>query len=127
MAMLVPVFPVIVCLMPGDSSVGFPTLTPKHRAASSFHSSDWIASGFCNSSRLSVILHKMSGDVAVSLCCHCLTVSWASYTRVSLSRYLYLIFSDDDLLPLEHWVFNTEAHLLPILSTNKKEVEVNEK
>lgn len=57
----------------------------------------------------------------------CLCGFTASYTHVSLSRYLYLIFSDDDLLPLEHWIFNTEAHLLPVLYPNKKEVEVNEK
>uniref|UniRef100_A0A4W6C5J3 alpha-1,2-Mannosidase n=1 Tax=Lates calcarifer TaxID=8187 RepID=A0A4W6C5J3_LATCA len=30
-------------------------------------------------------------------------------------KYLYLLFSDDDLLPLEDWVFNTEAHPLPII------------
>uniref|UniRef100_A0A8C3BEH3 alpha-1,2-Mannosidase n=1 Tax=Cairina moschata TaxID=8855 RepID=A0A8C3BEH3_CAIMO len=30
-------------------------------------------------------------------------------------KYLYLLFSDDDILPFEHWVFNTEAHPLPIL------------
>lgn len=30
-------------------------------------------------------------------------------------RYLYLLFSSDDLLPLENWVFNTEAHPLPVL------------
>uniref|UniRef100_A0A8V0YQJ6 alpha-1,2-Mannosidase n=1 Tax=Gallus gallus TaxID=9031 RepID=A0A8V0YQJ6_CHICK len=30
-------------------------------------------------------------------------------------KYLYLLFSDDDLLPFEHWVFNTEAHPFPIL------------
>ncbi|KAB0358281.1 hypothetical protein FD754_002437 [Muntiacus muntjak] len=29
--------------------------------------------------------------------------------------YLYLLFSGDDLLPLDHWVFNTEAHPLPVL------------
>ena len=50
-------------------------------------------------------------------------VPQASHTHVSLSRYLYLIFSDDDLLPLEHWIFNTEAHLLPVLSRNLKKVE----
>lgn len=32
-----------------------------------------------------------------------------------LSRYLYLLFSSDDLLPLDSWVFNTEAHPLPVL------------
>lgn len=30
-------------------------------------------------------------------------------------RYLYLLFSSDDLMPLESWVFNTEAHPLPVL------------
>ncbi len=25
-------------------------------------------------------------------------------------KYLYLIFSDDDILPLDKYVFNTEAH-----------------
>ncbi|KAM4796953.1 LOW QUALITY PROTEIN: mannosyl-oligosaccharide 1,2-alpha-mannosidase IC [Rhinophrynus dorsalis] len=29
-------------------------------------------------------------------------------------KYLYLLFSEDDLLSLEDWVFNTEAHPLPI-------------
>ncbi|XP_074539849.1 mannosyl-oligosaccharide 1,2-alpha-mannosidase IA isoform X2 [Halichoeres trimaculatus] len=33
-------------------------------------------------------------------------------------KYLYLLFSDDDLLPLEDWVFNTEAHPLPIVRKN---------
>ncbi|XP_056299533.1 mannosyl-oligosaccharide 1,2-alpha-mannosidase IA isoform X2 [Pseudoliparis swirei] len=33
-------------------------------------------------------------------------------------KYLYLLFSDDDLLPLEDWVFNTEAHPLPIIHKN---------
>ncbi|XP_039973741.1 mannosyl-oligosaccharide 1,2-alpha-mannosidase IA isoform X2 [Xiphias gladius] len=32
-------------------------------------------------------------------------------------KYLYLLFSDDDLLPLEDWVFNTEAHPLPTIRT----------
>ncbi|ELU12823.1 hypothetical protein CAPTEDRAFT_91917, partial [Capitella teleta] len=32
-------------------------------------------------------------------------------------KYLYLLFSDDDnLLPLDKWVFNTEAHPLPVYS-----------
>ena len=30
-------------------------------------------------------------------------------------KYLYLLFSDDpNLLPLDKWVFNTEAHPLPV-------------
>ena len=30
-------------------------------------------------------------------------------------KYLYLLFSDEDLVPLDRWVFNTEAHPLPII------------
>ena len=34
-------------------------------------------------------------------------------------KYLYLLFGDDpNLLPLDKWVFNTEAHPLPIFSKN---------
>ncbi|XP_048348063.1 mannosyl-oligosaccharide 1,2-alpha-mannosidase IA [Sphaerodactylus townsendi] len=36
-------------------------------------------------------------------------------------KYLYLLFSEDDLLPFEHWVFNTEAHPLPVLSKEEEE------
>ncbi len=31
-------------------------------------------------------------------------------------KYLYLLFSEDSLLSLDDWVFNTEAHPLPVLS-----------
>lgn len=30
-------------------------------------------------------------------------------------KYLWLLFSDDDVLPLDHWVFNTEAHPFPLI------------
>lgn len=33
-------------------------------------------------------------------------------------QYLYLLFSDDNLLSLDEWVFNTEAHPLPIKGVN---------
>lgn len=33
-------------------------------------------------------------------------------------QYLYLLFSDDTLLPLDEWVFNTEAHPLPVKNVN---------
>ncbi|KAJ7341884.1 hypothetical protein JRQ81_007527 [Phrynocephalus forsythii] len=35
-------------------------------------------------------------------------------------KYLYLLFSEDDLLPFENWVFNTEAHPLPVLTKEEK-------
>ena len=37
--------------------------------------------------------------------------------RVSF-QYLYLLFSDDDLISLDQWVLNTEAHPLPIRGNN---------
>jgi len=33
-------------------------------------------------------------------------------------KYLYLIFSTDDLISLDQWVFNTECHPLPIKGAN---------
>uniref|UniRef100_A0A7E4VWN9 alpha-1,2-Mannosidase n=1 Tax=Panagrellus redivivus TaxID=6233 RepID=A0A7E4VWN9_PANRE len=30
-------------------------------------------------------------------------------------KYLYLIFADDAVIPLDRWVFNTEAHPLPVV------------
>lgn len=41
------------------------------------------------------------------------------FFSLSSSRYLYLLFSDDDHLPFEHWVFNTEAHPLPVIKKDK--------
>ena len=38
---------------------------------------------------------------------------WLSETL----KYLWLLFSDDSVLPLDEWVFNTEAHPLPIART----------
>ncbi|XP_065646792.1 endoplasmic reticulum mannosyl-oligosaccharide 1,2-alpha-mannosidase [Hydra vulgaris] len=31
-------------------------------------------------------------------------------------KYLYLLFSDDDIIPLDKFVFNTEAHPLPVFN-----------
>ncbi|XP_068698673.1 mannosyl-oligosaccharide 1,2-alpha-mannosidase IA-like [Montipora foliosa] len=38
-----------------------------------------------------------------------------SFFLAETLKYLYLIFSEDTLLPLDHWVFNTEAHPLPVI------------
>lgn len=32
-------------------------------------------------------------------------------------KYLYLLFGDDSVLPLDSFVFNTEAHPLPVYSS----------
>ncbi|XP_012260571.1 mannosyl-oligosaccharide 1,2-alpha-mannosidase IA isoform X2 [Athalia rosae] len=37
-----------------------------------------------------------------------------SYLFAETFKYLYLLFSDDDLISLDEWVFNSEAHLIPI-------------
>ncbi|XP_029589647.1 mannosyl-oligosaccharide 1,2-alpha-mannosidase IA-like [Salmo trutta] len=47
-----------------------------------------------------------------------------SFYLAETLKYLYLLFSDDDHLPLEHWVFNTEAHPLPVI---KKEMTDTDK
>lgn len=41
-----------------------------------------------------------------------------SFFFAELLKYLYLIFSDDQLISLDQWVFNTEAHILPIKNKN---------
>ena len=44
-----------------------------------------------------------------------------SFFLAETLKYLYLLFSDDkDLLPLDKWVFNTEAHPLPVRSLWKE-------
>ncbi|XP_034942519.1 mannosyl-oligosaccharide alpha-1,2-mannosidase IA [Chelonus insularis] len=37
-----------------------------------------------------------------------------SYFLAETLKYLYLLFSDDNLISLDEWVFNSEAHMLPI-------------
>ncbi|KAK3691350.1 hypothetical protein RRG08_036154 [Elysia crispata] len=41
-----------------------------------------------------------------------------SFFLAETLKYLYLIFSEDDLLPFDKWVFNTEAHPLPVSGVN---------
>ncbi|KAF6735925.1 Mannosyl-oligosaccharide 1,2-alpha-mannosidase IA [Oryzias melastigma] len=38
-----------------------------------------------------------------------------SFFLAETLKYLYLLFSEDDHLPFDHWVFNTEAHPLPVI------------
>lgn len=39
-----------------------------------------------------------------------------SFFLAETLKYLYLLFCPDDVIPLDEWVFNTEAHPLPIFS-----------
>jgi mannosyl-oligosaccharide alpha-1,2-mannosidase len=38
-----------------------------------------------------------------------------SFFLAETLKYLYLTFTEDHVLPLDEWVFNTEAHPLPIV------------
>lgn len=40
--------------------------------------------------------------------------SMESFFLAETLKYLYLLFSDEHVLPLDEWVFNTEAHPLPV-------------
>uniref|UniRef100_A0A8C5ZP51 alpha-1,2-Mannosidase n=1 Tax=Marmota marmota marmota TaxID=9994 RepID=A0A8C5ZP51_MARMA len=42
------------------------------------------------------------------------TPTQQSFFLAETLKYLYLLFSEDDTLSLEDWVFNTEAHPLPV-------------
>ncbi|KAF3703041.1 Mannosyl-oligosaccharide 1,2-alpha-mannosidase IA [Channa argus] len=42
-----------------------------------------------------------------------------SFYLAETLKYLYLLFSDDDHLPFDHWVFNTEAHPLPVIQKDQ--------
>lgn len=38
-------------------------------------------------------------------------------------KYMYLLFNDEDVVPLDKWVFNTEAHPLPVFNWTDWEKE----
>lgn len=42
-----------------------------------------------------------------------------SFLLAETFKYLYLLFSPSDMLPLDTWVLNTEAHPLRIMRQNK--------
>jgi mannosyl-oligosaccharide alpha-1,2-mannosidase len=45
-----------------------------------------------------------------------------SFLLAETFKYLYILFASDDLLPLDDWVFNTEAHPLPIMKRDPSEL-----
>ncbi|KAI0046482.1 glycoside hydrolase family 47 protein [Auriscalpium vulgare] len=47
--------------------------------------------------------------------------SMPSFFLAETLKYLYLLFTDEELLPLDKWVFNTEAHPLPVFHWNEAE------
>lgn len=46
-----------------------------------------------------------------------------SFFLAETLKYLYLLFSDDSLIPLDKYVFNTEAHPFPVFEWTKEEKE----
>ena len=58
------------------------------------------------------------GDRTVSL-----NAAPDSYFLAETLKYLYLLFLDEDPVPLDKWVFNTEAHPLPVFEWSAQERE----
>lgn len=48
-------------------------------------------------------------------------LAYCSYFLAETLKYLYLLFDDVNSFSLDRWVFNTEAHPLPIFSWTEKE------
>ncbi|KAI0657795.1 seven-hairpin glycosidase [Cubamyces menziesii] len=46
-----------------------------------------------------------------------------SFFTAETLKYLYLLFRDEELIPLDKWVFNTEAHPLPVFEWAEWEKE----
>ncbi|KAH9893326.1 seven-hairpin glycosidase [Cubamyces lactineus] len=46
-----------------------------------------------------------------------------SFFTAETLKYLYLLFQDEELIPLDRWVFNTEAHPLPVFEWAEWEKE----
>ncbi|KAI6101362.1 glycoside hydrolase family 47 protein [Pisolithus sp. B1] len=44
-----------------------------------------------------------------------------SYFLAETLKYLYLLFLEEDIIPLDRWVFNTEAHPLPVFEWSQWE------
>ncbi|ETW78797.1 glycoside hydrolase family 47 protein [Heterobasidion irregulare TC 32-1] len=44
-----------------------------------------------------------------------------SYFLAETLKYLYLLFTNEELVPLDQWVFNTEAHPLPVFQWSEWE------
>lgn len=83
-------------------------------------------SGYCGIKNV-YLEHPQQDDVQQSFfLAETLKVNWLNVCCFSIFnlflsvflQYLYLLFSDDSLLPLDEWVFNTEAHPLPVKGNN---------
>lgn len=67
----------------------------------------------------------LDAQVSVYNCCMIAHLSFdSSYFLAETLKYLYLLFLDDDILPLDKWVFNTEAHPFPVFAWAETEKEI---
>jgi len=46
-----------------------------------------------------------------------------SFFMAETLKYLFLLFSNEEIIPLNQWVFNTEAHPLPIFNWSKWQMD----
>ncbi|KAJ7512402.1 glycoside hydrolase family 47 protein [Mycena galericulata] len=46
-----------------------------------------------------------------------------SWFMAETLKYLFLLFTDEELIPLDKWVFNTEAHPFPVFEWTQREIE----
>ena len=51
------------------------------------------------------------------------TIHYTSWFLAETLKYLYMLFDDDNLITFDKWVFNTEAHPLPIFEWTAEEKE----
>ena len=49
-----------------------------------------------------------------------------SFFLAETLKYLYLLFSPSDMISLDQWVFNTEAHPIRVVSRDPKEESANQ-
>ena len=49
---------------------------------------------------------------------------WYSWFLAETLKYFYLLFDDADPISLNNWVFNTEAHPLPVFNWTSLEKRV---
>jgi mannosyl-oligosaccharide alpha-1,2-mannosidase len=70
----------------------------------------------------SVRTDDMPRYVSAFLVCVCLIADIVpSYFMAETLKYLYLMFLEEDPISLHEWVFNSEAHPLPVIHWTKEE------
>ncbi|KAJ7681137.1 glycoside hydrolase [Mycena rosella] len=68
-------------------------------------------------------LDEMPSWFMAETCVGCRCARSCLLTSPRRLKYLFLLFTDAELVPLDKWVFNTEAHPLPVFHWTPKEIE----